>query len=90
MNVVCCNNHTNYINELCAQNVNGLLLKLVVHKLTIGLSIARKITCAQHPVMSLPVAGYCILFTFLASFSWLNVMCFDIWWTFRWVATNCV
>ncbi|KAJ9592790.1 hypothetical protein L9F63_015568 [Diploptera punctata] len=26
--------------------------------------------------------GYCILFTFLASFSWLNVMCFDIWWTF--------
>ncbi|KDR13486.1 G-protein coupled receptor Mth2, partial [Zootermopsis nevadensis] len=26
--------------------------------------------------------GYCILFTFLAAFSWLNIMCFDIWWTF--------
>ncbi|XP_063993719.1 probable G-protein coupled receptor Mth-like 3 [Diachasmimorpha longicaudata] len=26
--------------------------------------------------------GYATLFSFLAAFSWLNVMCFDIWWTF--------
>lgn len=26
--------------------------------------------------------GYTTLFSFLAAFSWLNVMCFDIWWTF--------
>ncbi|XP_011299047.1 G-protein coupled receptor Mth isoform X2 [Fopius arisanus] len=26
--------------------------------------------------------GYAMLFSFLAAFSWLNVMCFDIWWTF--------
>ncbi|KAL6432146.1 hypothetical protein ACFW04_006689 [Cataglyphis niger] len=26
--------------------------------------------------------AYIMLFCFLSSFSWLNVMCFDIWWTF--------
>ncbi|XP_015109754.1 G-protein coupled receptor Mth [Diachasma alloeum] len=26
--------------------------------------------------------GYTTLFSFLAAFAWLNVMCFDIWWTF--------
>ncbi|XP_015189497.1 PREDICTED: G-protein coupled receptor Mth2 [Polistes dominula] len=26
--------------------------------------------------------GYTMLFSFLSAFSWLNVMCFDIWWTF--------
>ncbi|XP_034951629.1 probable G-protein coupled receptor Mth-like 11 [Chelonus insularis] len=26
--------------------------------------------------------GYTTLLAFLASFSWLNIMCFDIWWTF--------
>ncbi|XP_011878015.1 PREDICTED: G-protein coupled receptor Mth2 [Vollenhovia emeryi] len=26
--------------------------------------------------------AYITLFSFLSSFSWLNVMCFDIWWTF--------
>ncbi|KAG7201323.1 hypothetical protein KM043_004094 [Ampulex compressa] len=26
--------------------------------------------------------GYTILFSFLSVFFWLNVMCFDIWWTF--------
>ncbi|XP_015610281.1 G-protein coupled receptor Mth2 [Cephus cinctus] len=26
--------------------------------------------------------GYVMLFAFLSTFSWLNVMCFDIWWTF--------
>ncbi|XP_063222232.1 G-protein coupled receptor Mth2-like isoform X4 [Bacillus rossius redtenbacheri] len=28
------------------------------------------------------VAAFIIYFSFLASFFWLNVMCFDIWWTF--------
>ncbi|KAK0158794.1 hypothetical protein PV328_009747 [Microctonus aethiopoides] len=26
--------------------------------------------------------GYTMLFAFIACFTWLNVMCFDIWWTF--------
>ncbi|XP_046737468.1 G-protein coupled receptor Mth2-like [Diprion similis] len=26
--------------------------------------------------------GYTMLFSFLSAFFWLNVMCFDIWWTF--------
>ncbi|XP_032666485.1 G-protein coupled receptor Mth2 isoform X2 [Odontomachus brunneus] len=26
--------------------------------------------------------GYTMLFSFLSAFSWLNVICFDIWWTF--------
>lgn len=29
------------------------------------------------------ILGYTLLFAFISSFSWLNVMCFDIWWTFR-------
>lgn len=36
---------------------------------------------------SLYVPGYGIQFFFLAAFSWLNVICFDIWWTFGWVPT---
>jgi len=28
-------------------------------------------------------AAFAVYFSFLASFFWLNVMCFDIWWTFR-------
>lgn len=30
-------------------------------------------------------SAYTMLFSFLSAFSWLNVMCFDIWWTFGWV-----
>ncbi|XP_033209056.1 G-protein coupled receptor Mth2-like [Belonocnema kinseyi] len=26
--------------------------------------------------------GYMLLFAFISTFSWLNIMCFDIWWTF--------
>ncbi|GLV42480.1 methuselah-like 15 [Carabus blaptoides fortunei] len=33
-------------------------------------------------VVPCTVLGYCILFNFASAFSWLNVMCFDIWWTF--------
>ncbi|XP_051158320.1 G-protein coupled receptor Mth2-like [Leptopilina boulardi] len=29
------------------------------------------------------ILGNTLLFAFISSFSWLNVMCFDIWWTFR-------
>nr|CAD7406903.1 unnamed protein product [Timema cristinae] len=30
---------------------------------------------------------FIIYYAFLASFFWLNVMCFDIWWTFRGLAS---
>ncbi|XP_050675575.1 probable G-protein coupled receptor Mth-like 3 isoform X2 [Leptidea sinapis] len=33
------------------------------------------------------VLGYGIYFGFVAAFAWLNVMCFDIWWTFGSVRT---
>lgn len=29
--------------------------------------------------------GFAVYFSFLAAFSWLNMMCFDIYWTFRWM-----
>ncbi|XP_051174598.1 G-protein coupled receptor Mth2-like [Leptopilina boulardi] len=29
------------------------------------------------------ILGNTLLFAFISSFSWLNVMCFDIWWTFK-------
>jgi hypothetical protein len=34
--------------------------------------------CSHSPYFP----GYFIYFTFLTAFTWLNVMCFDIWWTF--------
>ncbi|XP_014210183.1 uncharacterized protein LOC106640606 [Copidosoma floridanum] len=34
--------------------------------------------CFDEPV----IQAYIVHFSFLASFFWLNVMCFDIWWTF--------
>lgn len=30
-------------------------------------------------------SAYILYFCTLSTFSWLNVMCFDIWWTFGWV-----
>ncbi|XP_063236340.1 G-protein coupled receptor Mth2-like [Bacillus rossius redtenbacheri] len=32
--------------------------------------------------------AYMMIFSFMAAFSWLNVMCFDIWWTFS--AVRCL
>ncbi|KAI4478919.1 hypothetical protein M0804_011381 [Polistes exclamans] len=37
---------------------------------------------ASVSTISCKVLGYAMLFSFLSAFSWLNVMCFDIWWTF--------
>ncbi|XP_012254977.2 G-protein coupled receptor Mth2-like isoform X6 [Athalia rosae] len=34
------------------------------------------------PLIACKVMAFTIHFSFLASFFWLNVMCFDIWWTF--------
>ncbi|XP_072936445.1 probable G-protein coupled receptor Mth-like 3 [Epargyreus clarus] len=38
-------------------------------------------------VLECTVLGYAIFFGFTAAFAWLNVMCFDIWWTFGSVRT---
>ncbi|XP_076649673.1 putative G-protein coupled receptor Mth-like 3 isoform X2 [Halictus rubicundus] len=37
---------------------------------------------ANFPVGICAALAFIIQFSFLASFFWLNVMCFDIWWTF--------
>ncbi|XP_058802616.1 uncharacterized protein LOC131670748 [Phymastichus coffea] len=34
------------------------------------------------------VMGYVLLLAFLSAFFWLNVMCFDIWWTFLYVSMH--
>ncbi|XP_012215330.1 G-protein coupled receptor Mth2 isoform X2 [Linepithema humile] len=36
----------------------------------------------QNATITCRSLAYTMLFCFLSSFSWLNVMCFDIWWTF--------
>lgn len=33
------------------------------------------------------VVAFILYLSFMVSFFWLNVMCFDIWWTFRWAIT---
>jgi hypothetical protein len=40
-----------------------------------------------HPLSSF-VAAYAIQFTFCAAFFWLNIMCFDICWMFKWVIAS--
>lgn len=32
--------------------------------------------------------GYAMQFLFLSAFSWLNVICFNIWWSIRWVTKH--
>ncbi|XP_014486106.1 PREDICTED: G-protein coupled receptor Mth2-like isoform X3 [Dinoponera quadriceps] len=66
-------------------NLHGLTLRGYVGCLTVAYSV---LTAAQlTPQDWIAIEGciaiaFIIHFSFLASFFWLNVMCFDIWWTF--------
>ncbi|XP_076764559.1 uncharacterized protein LOC143431587 [Xylocopa sonorina] len=67
------------------KNIHGCTLRAYIGPLMIAyltLAIAQIIPQDQIPD-TLCIAFACIMyFSFLASFFWLNVMCFDIWWTF--------
>ncbi|XP_066583921.1 G-protein coupled receptor Mth2-like isoform X2 [Prorops nasuta] len=74
------------------QNLHGKTLMCHVSSLLVAYTCLSIIIFAtpedsdkRHDYTSTPLCqflGYTMLFSFLSTFSWLNVMCFDIWWTF--------
>lgn len=83
-----------YLSLPSLQNIHGITLMCYIgslflaftsHATIIFLTIYDNKTPDYYLVDS-PVCkslGYIMTASFLAAFSWLNVMCFDIWWTFR-------
>ncbi|XP_076225665.1 G-protein coupled receptor Mth2 isoform X2 [Nomia melanderi] len=67
------------------RNLHGLTLRGYVSCLFIGYTLIPLAHIAPEVWITDPVCvafAFIIHFSFLASFFWLNVMCFDIWWTF--------
>ncbi|XP_071869038.1 G-protein coupled receptor Mth2 isoform X1 [Bombus fervidus] len=67
------------------KNIHGRTLRNYVGTLLVAYVILAvvQMTPQQQISDSLCIAfAFIIHFSFLASFFWLNVMCFDIWWTF--------
>ncbi|XP_074096579.1 G-protein coupled receptor Mth2-like isoform X2 [Cotesia typhae] len=83
-----------YLSLPSLQNIHGITLMCYIgslflaftsHTTIIFLTIYDNKTPNYYLVDS-PVCkslGYIMTASFLAAFSWLNVMCFNIWWTFR-------
>ncbi|XP_041978751.1 probable G-protein coupled receptor Mth-like 3, partial [Aricia agestis] len=70
------------------RNLHGR--NLICHVATMLLACACLARVQYRPVQDNTVCtalGYGIYFGFVAAFAWLNVMCFDIWWTFGSVRT---
>ncbi|XP_046987826.1 uncharacterized protein LOC124592796 [Schistocerca americana] len=66
------------------QNLHGRTLMCHIAALLaayIGLAVLKIFTGSLRNVPC-TVTGVLTLFFFLAAFSWLTIMCFDIWWTF--------
>ncbi|XP_011696771.1 PREDICTED: G-protein coupled receptor Mth2-like [Wasmannia auropunctata] len=66
-------------------NMHGYTLRGYVGSLFVAytsLAIVQLTPTALIPDSACIAIAFIIHFSFLASFFWLNVMCFDIWWTF--------
>ncbi|CAG4968098.1 unnamed protein product [Colias eurytheme] len=70
------------------RNLNGRNLICHVSMMLLAFSCLARV---QHSAVAnfhlCTFLGYGIYFGFVAAFAWLNVMCFDIWWTFGSVRT---
>ncbi|XP_025075867.1 G-protein coupled receptor Mth2-like [Pogonomyrmex barbatus] len=72
------------------QNLHGKTLMCHVSSLLLAFTCLPIITWIipgdpdeeQRAMITCKALAYMTLFAFLSAFSWLNVMCFDIWWTF--------
>ncbi|XP_014600685.1 PREDICTED: G-protein coupled receptor Mth2-like [Polistes canadensis] len=64
------------------RNIYGKTLMCYVACLTISYCFLINLQLKYLPPEICLTAAFCMYFFFLASFYWLNVMCFDIWWTF--------
>lgn len=69
------------------RNMHGKSLMCYVLGLTVGYTALSLVQMRLFAAETTPcvVAGYTLYFFFMVSFFWLNVMSFDIYWTFRWV-----
>ncbi|CAK9829486.1 G-protein coupled receptor Mth2 [Anthophora retusa] len=67
------------------RNMHGCTLRGYIGSLLVAYVILAVVQISPQEQISDPlcvVFAFVIHFSFLASFFWLNVMCFDIWWTF--------
>ncbi|KYN05227.1 G-protein coupled receptor Mth2 [Cyphomyrmex costatus] len=71
------------------QNLHGKTLMCHVSSLLLAFTCLPIITwnmpgdvIERQFMITCKALAYTMLFAFLSAFSWLNVMCFDIWWTF--------
>ncbi|XP_077254741.1 G-protein coupled receptor Mth2-like isoform X1 [Temnothorax americanus] len=67
------------------QNMHGYTLRGYVGSLFVAytsLAVIQQIAQTSLSDTACIILAFIIHFSFLASFFWLNVMCFDIWWTF--------
>ncbi|XP_024885510.1 G-protein coupled receptor Mth2-like [Temnothorax curvispinosus] len=71
------------------QNLHGKTLMCHVSSLLLAFTCLPIITwitpgdeTEERSTTTCKALAYTALFSFLSAFSWLNVMCFDIWWTF--------
>ncbi|CAH1638354.1 unnamed protein product [Spodoptera littoralis] len=65
------------------QNLCGLILMAYVASLFMAFLLLAIIQIKIHPANTCVGLTFSIYFFFLASFCWMSVMSYDIWWTFR-------
>ncbi|CAH0726639.1 unnamed protein product, partial [Brenthis ino] len=65
------------------RNLHGRTLICHVSMMLLACTCLARVQHSQvHDERICTFLGYAIYFGFVAAFAWLNVMCFDIWWTF--------
>ncbi|CAH2104763.1 unnamed protein product [Euphydryas editha] len=70
------------------RNLHGRTLICHVSMMLLACSCLARVQHSEvEDYLICTLLGYGIYFGFVAAFSWLNVMCFDIWWTFGSVRT---
>ncbi|XP_033192022.2 putative G-protein coupled receptor Mth-like 3 [Bombus vancouverensis nearcticus] len=74
-----------YLSLPVLQNLHGKTLMCHIASLLVGylcLTVIPWITVENDSVTPCGIVGYIMFFSMMSAFSWLNVMCFDIWQTF--------
>ncbi|XP_052894771.1 G-protein coupled receptor Mth2-like [Anopheles moucheti] len=67
------------------RNMHGKSLMSYVLGLAVGYTVLSMVQLSVFPGLSSScvISGYIVYFSFMVSFFWLNVMSFDIYWTFK-------
>ncbi|XP_075978094.1 G-protein coupled receptor Mth2-like [Anticarsia gemmatalis] len=65
------------------QNLCGMILMAYVASLLMAFLLLSTIQMSVYTEETCLGLTFCIYYFFLASFCWMNIMSYDIWWTFR-------